>query len=395
MPLFARRGSKLLLLALLAALLAAGAGCSTLGYYWQAFDGQMELVRKARPIPEVIADPATAQELKVRLEHARQIRDFASSALSLPDNGSYRRYADLKREYVVWNVFASAEFSVQPREWCFPVAGCVGYRGYFAQAGADAFAASLRRADGDVYVAGVPAYSTLGWLDDPVLSTFVTYPRTELARLVFHELSHQIAYAPGDSTFNESFAVTVETEGVQRWLAAYGTPEERAAVELAQRRRAGFIALVGRHRERLAQLYASGLAPAPMRVEKARAFDAMRADYAALKQQWGGFPGYDWWFEQPLNNAQLASVAIYTQLVPGFQRLLADSGGDLPRFYATVEALAKLPEAQRRAALGAERISAQDRGVRVTAPCSARSPGFPARACCRCPPPSAAIPRRA
>jgi len=351
----ARHWSKVLLLLLVVALLAAGAGCSTLGYYWQALGGQMELVRKARPIPEVIADPATTQELKVRLEHVREIRDFASRALALPDNGSYRRYADLKREFVVWNVFATAEFSMQPREWCFPVAGCVSYRGYFAQADAQAFATGLRREDGDVYVAGVPAYSTLGWLDDPVLNTFVTYPRTELARLIFHELTHQVAYAPGDSTFNESFAVAVETEGVQRWLAAHGTPGECTAFELAQQRRAGFLALVGRHREGLVQLYASGLAPASMREAKARAFAAMRADYAALKQQWDGFSGYDWWFEQPLNNAQLVSVAIYTQLVPGFQQLLADDAGELPRFYARVQALAKLPEAQRRAPLAATR----------------------------------------
>lgn len=389
MQLLARSWWKFLVLALVLALLAAGAGCSTLGYYWQAFDGQMELVRKARPIPKVIADPGTAQDLRVRLEGAREIRDFASRALSLPDNGSYRRYADLKRQYVVWNVFATAEFSVQPREWCFPVAGCVGYRGYFAQAGARAFAAGLRSEGEDVYVAGVPAYSTLGWLDDPVLNTFVDYPQAELARLIFHELSHQVAYAAGDSTFNESFAVAVETEGVQRWIAAHGTPEERAAFEAAQRRRGEFNTLVAHYRDQLAQLYASGLAPEPMRSEKARMLAAMRADYAALKQQWNGFAGYDWWFAQPLNNAQLASVAIYTQLVPQFQRLLAESGGDLPRFYAKVQALAKLPEAERRAGLGVERE------VRVTGPCSARWPGSPARACCRCLPPTAATPPRA
>jgi predicted aminopeptidase len=347
------------LIALLA-LPAAGAGCSTLGYYWQAVGGQMELVRKARPIPEVIADPATAGDLKLRLERVREIREFASRALALPDNGSYRQYADLKRHFVVWNVFAAPELSVQPKEWCFPVAGCVGYRGYFAQADAEAFAAGLRRERLDVYVGGVPAYSTLGWLDDPVLSTFIQYPETELARLIFHELSHQVAYARGDTTFNESFAVTVETEGVKRWIDAKGSPEQRAAFDAAQQRRRDFAALVQRHRDRLAQLYGSGLPPERMRGEKVRALDAMRADYDALKRQWGGFAGFDWWFEQPLNNAQLASVAIYTQMVPGFERLLAGSGGDLPRFYAEVKSLAKLPKGERHAALGvalAERVT--------------------------------------
>jgi predicted aminopeptidase len=359
-----RHGPMLARLALLAALAAAMSGCSTLGYYWQAFDGQMELVRKARPVPDVIADPATAPELKDRLEQARQIRDFASRELRLPDNASYRRYADLKREYVVWNVFATDAFSIEARQWCFPVAGCVGYRGYFAQADAEAFAAELRRGEGDVYVAGVPAYSTLGWLSDPLLNTFIDYPRTELARLMFHELAHQVAYAPGDTVFNESFAVTVENEGVRRWLAAHGTPQERAAFESAQRRRDDFIALIAEYRARLARLYASGLAPAAMRVEKARAFEAMRADYAALKQRWGGYSGYDDWFAQPLNNAQIASVAFYTELVPAFERLLAASGGDLPRFYAQVAALAQLAQVQRREALGAETLGIIGRGPR-------------------------------
>jgi predicted aminopeptidase len=193
-----------------------------------------------------------------------------------------------------------------------------------------------------------------------VLSTFIQYPETELARLIFHELSHQVAYARGDTTFNESFAVTVETEGVKRWIDAKGSPEQRAAFDAAQQRRRDFAALVQRHRDRLAQLYGSGLPPERMRGEKARALDAMRADYDALKRQWGGFAGFDWWFEQPLNNAQLASVAIYTQMVPGFERLLAGSGGDLPRFYAEVKSLAKLPEGERHAALGvalAERVT--------------------------------------
>jgi predicted aminopeptidase len=359
-----RHGPMRARLALFAALAAAMSGCSTLGYYWQAFDGQMELVRKARPVADVIADPASAPELKDRLERARRIRDFASRELRLPDNASYRRYADLKREYVVWNVFATDAFSIEARQWCFPVAGCVGYRGYFAQADAEAFAAELRRGEGDVYVGGVPAYSTLGWLSDPLLNTFIDYPRTELARLMFHELAHQVAYAPGDTVFNESFAVTVENAGVRRWLAAHGTPQERAAFQTAQHRRDDFIALVADYRTRLARLYASGLAPAAMRVEKSRTFEAMRADYTALKQRWEGYPGYDAWFAQPLNNAQIASVAFYTELVPAFERLLAASGGDLPRFYAQVAALAQLAQVQRREALGAETLGIIGRGPR-------------------------------
>jgi predicted aminopeptidase len=340
-----------LLGAVLVLALAGVAGCSTLGYYLQAVNGQMELTRKARPIPQVLGDEHTPEDLKARLARVQEIRTFASQELALPDNGSYRRYADLQRPYVVWNVFAAEEFSVVAKEWCFPVAGCVGYRGYFAQDAADAFAAQLRQQGVDVYVGGVPAYSTLGWMDDPVLSTFIRYPDTEIARLIFHELAHQVVYLPGDSTFNESFATAVELEGVKRWLAAQGTPEQFADFQAAQARKRDFAGLVTRYRDKLALLYASGKDAPAMRSAKADTLAQMRADYQALREQWGGFAGYDWWFDQPLNNAQIASVAMYTQLVPGFQKLLAESGGDLPRFYAAVKALAKAPEKERLAVL--------------------------------------------
>jgi predicted aminopeptidase len=328
------------------------AACSTLGYYWQAVDGQLELKRRARPIDDVLVDAATPAHLRSRLHSVQAMREFASAELALPRNGSYQRYADLKRPYVVWNVFAAPEFSVVPETWCFPIAGCVGYRGYFAQADAERFAAELKAQGNDVYVGGVPAYSTLGWMDDPVLNTFVEYPDTELARLMFHELAHQVAYAKGDSTFNESFAVTVELEGVRRWIAQRGTPEQQAALERADLRKHEFAELVTRTRARLREVYSSGAPPERMRAEKLQTLESMRGEYQALRAAWGGYGGYDWWFAQPVNNAQLASVAIYSQLVPGFQVLLAREGGDLPRFYAAVRELAKLPRAQRRASLG-------------------------------------------
>lgn len=340
------------LLLLLLALAAASAGCSSIGYYWQAMRGQLELMHKARPIPEVIGDPGTPEELKGTLAQVQSMREFASRELALPDNGNYRRYADLGRRFVVWNVFATEEFSTLPREWCFPVAGCVGYRGYFRESDARAFAQERAMAGLDVYVGGVPAYSTLGWLNDPVLSTFIHYPTVEIARLIFHELSHQVVYVDGDTTFNESFAVAVENEGVQRWVRAHGTDEMRRAFEQAQSRKWDFIALIERTRERLEALYGeSGMDASRMRARKAQVFEAMRAEYAALKRAWGGFSGYDWWIAQPLNNAQLASVAMYTQLVPGFEALLRDSGGDMRRFYEEVARLAALPEPERSARL--------------------------------------------
>jgi len=346
------RGVRLLL-ALSLLTLTGAAGCSSIGYYWQAMRGQMELVRKSRPIPEVIADSVTEPKLRDTLQQVTTMREFASRELALPDNGSYRSYADLGRPYVVWNVFATEEFSTHAKEWCFPIAGCVGYRGYFSEAAARAFAQEQEQAGLDVFVGGVPAYSTLGWLDDPVLSTFIHYPPTELARLIFHELSHQVVYVKGDTTFNESFAVAVETEGVQRWVRAHGNADMQRAFERWQSRKRDFVELIERTRAKLDALYREAeVEKAELRQRKAAVFADMRAEYALIKQGWGGFSGYDGWFAQPLNNAQLASVALYTQLVPAFQALLQAHDGDMRGFYAEVERLSKLPADERNRRLG-------------------------------------------
>lgn len=332
---------------------AAAAGCSTFSYYGQAIGGHFEVMRKAEPIPARIADPATPPELRAKLERVLAIREFASRELALPDNGSYRSYADIGRPFVVWNVFAAPEFSVAPRQSCFPVAGCVGYRGYYGQGDADAFGQALQKEGFDVFVYGVAAYSTLGWFDDPVLNTFVRYPDVELARLVFHELAHQVVYVKGDTTFNESFAVAVEEEGVRRWTAAHANPAEREAYAASRARRADFVRLVLGYRDRAAKLYAGPLPDEAKRAGKAKLFAELDADYRELKaKEWGGFAGYDRFFAG-MNNAHLASVATYEELVPAFRALIAREGGDMPRFYAAVKELAKLPKPERDAALAA------------------------------------------
>lgn len=329
-------------------LLLCLSGCTSISYYWQALGGQWELSRRARPINEVIADPATPAALRERLRKVEQMRAFAVRELGLPDNQSYRKYADLQRPYVVWNVFATEEFSVRPREWCFPIAGCVGYRGYFHEAAARAFAQTLRSQGLDVFVGGVPAYSTLGYLDDPVLNTFIGYAESEVARLIFHELSHQVVYVKDDTAFNESFATAVELAGVKRWIAANGTPDQQRAFEEAQARKRDFLTLIEEHKAALAALYEQSLPAERMRAEKARVFQDMLQAYEALKVRWGGFAGYDFWFrQQALNNAQLASLALYTQHVPAFTRMIEQARGNMPAFYAEVRALASLPETQR------------------------------------------------
>ena len=334
---------------ILVALAAAGLlqGCSATAYYWQAFTGQMEVRRLSRPVEEVIAAPDTAAETRRRLEYARTARDYASAELHLPDNRSYRVYADLKRRYIVWNVFAAPALSLTLETHCFPVAGCVNYRGFFSEVAAREYADELRARGLDVYSGGVPAYSTLGWFDDPLLNTFIRYPELEVARLIFHELAHQVAYAQGDSTFNESFATAVEEEGLKRWMVAHATPEQKAQYEVFAGRRREMMALLRDTRVQLLAAYAQPGSPGSKAAAKQAVFDALRSRYAELKAGWGGFAGYDGWLLADLNNAKLGSIATYNQDVPGFNALLRGEGGDLPRFYARVKELAALPKEER------------------------------------------------
>ena len=326
--------------------------CATIEYYWQGVAGEVDLLNRAQPISQVVEstpDPA----LKQKLERTLAIREFASRELALPDNASYRSYTALDRHFVLWNVFATPPLSLSARQWCFPVAGCVNYRGYFAEADARGEAARLAATGDDVYVGAVPAYSTLGYLNDPVLSTIIRYPDTEVARLIFHELAHQVVYVKDDTVFNESFAVTVEEVGVQRWLVAQNDPQLAAQFDLAQRQRQVFLELVSRTRARLEALYASQLDDAGKREGKAAAFAAMRSDYEAQKSRWNGQGSYDGWFAHGANNASIVATGLYSEEVPQFKALLAAQGGDLPRFYAKVKELARMPKAERQQALAA------------------------------------------
>lgn len=328
-------------------------GCATLDYYAQAVAGHWQLMHHARDTTELRADPTTPERLRERLARAAAMREFASGALALPRNASYTSYTFTGRRYAVWSVTAAPEFSLKPKTWCYPVAGCATYRGYFSEAAAQAAAEELRAEGWDVRVAGVPAYSTLGWFADPLLDTFALGSETQLAALMFHELAHQQLYLPGESGFNEAFATAVETEGVRRWLAAHGSAAQRAEWEQTLARRAQFLALLRRARGELAQVYAAGGEPAARRTAKAMVLAQLRTDYAVLKASWGGWAGYDRFFAQDLGNAHLASVATYHDLVPGFLALLEASGGDLPRFYDAAAALARRPAAERVARLAA------------------------------------------
>lgn len=323
-----------------------------MAYYAQAVGGHLQLMQAAESIPLILQNPATDPGLRQQLTKVSAIREFASRELALPDNGSYRSYADLGRPYVVWNVFAAPKFSVRLEEWCLFFVGCVNYRGYYNRDAAERYARRLEREEGlETYVASIPAYSTLGFFDDPVLNTFLHFGEQEVARTIFHELAHQVAFARGDSTFNESFATTVENEGMRRWLALDGTPVQQRNFMERQARKAQFLALVTDYRDKLRELYSQPLSAAEKEDGKKRTIGDLRQAYANLKAEWGGFSGYDAFFAGDLNNARLGSVSLYTKLVPAFEALLDQTGHNLPDFYRRVKGLARLSKGQRTAAL--------------------------------------------
>lgn len=327
--------------------LLALAGCGSVGYYAHAVSGHLEVMWRAQPIEDRLKDASTPDALRKKLVRVLSIREFASRELALPDNGSFRRYADIGRRFVVWNVFAAPEFSVDAVQSCFVFAGCVSYRGYYSEERAREAAAAFAAEGNDVHVGGVPAYSTLGWFDDPILSTFINYPEAELARLLFHELAHQVVYVKDDTIFNESFATAVEEEGVKRWLEREGEPAQRASYAESRRRRTELISLILRYRVTLTEFYARPLSKEEKRVGKQRLFAQMLQDYRDLKASWAGFAGYDRLFAGGANNALLASVASYAELVPTFRSLLAKKHGDLAEFYAAVRDLGNLAKRER------------------------------------------------
>ena len=327
--------------------LALVAGCATSGYYAQAVKGHLDLMNRRVPIDEVLADAGTPAELRSRLEVAREARAFAVDVMGLPDNGSYASYVAVDGRAVVWNVFAAPALSLEPKRWCFPVAGCVVYRGYFLEDEARAFAGQLEADGYDVWVGGVSAYSTLGRFEDPVLSTMLSADDARLAGTLIHELAHQRLYVKDDSAFNEAFATAVEDEGVRRWLEATGREGLLPGWRLARARAAEFDVLLGDARRRLASIYASGSTDAEKLEAKAQAFAELEAAYGALRAGWDGWGGFDRWFAAPLNNARLVPSATYRRLLPAFEGLLAESGGDLEDFYARCEDLAAMDPERR------------------------------------------------
>jgi len=305
--------------------LPLASGCA-LPYYWQAASGHLDLLRKRTPIESVLEDPTQPPDVKQALRRVVDMRAFAVDALGLPDNRSYQSYVDLERPYVVWNVVAAEEFAVDPMQWCFPMLGCVSYRGYFAREAAEEFAADLGEGGMDTYVAGVSAYSTLGYFADPVLNTMLAGGEHYIAGVLFHELAHQKFYLRGDSEINEAFATAVQQYGTVEWLAVHGSAQAVAAYRSRLRRQEDFTTLVAAQRARLQTIFAAEMTDEAKRDAKQDAFTRMRVEYEQLKRSWGGVTDYDSWFARPLNNAQLASVATYRRWLPGLSWYIDQHG---------------------------------------------------------------------
>ena len=315
----------------------------------QAIRGHADLMHRRRPVDEVIADTHSPQELRHKLELVTAARDFAVADLSLPDNKSYRSYADLERSFVVWNVIAAPEFALEPKTWCFPVAGCVAYRGYFSEDAARKFAQRLGEKGFDTTVGGVAAYSTLGRFADPVLNTMLRWSDVDLISTMFHELGHQKLYVKGDSAFNESFATAVADIGIRRWLSSQGVVETISRTDEHSRVRRSVMSLVFATRQKLLALYAEEIDAQTKRARKAGIFAALSADAGKLIEQSGIEVGN--WLAPPLNNARLVSLNLYEGRSKAFQTLLLQCADELDCFYRRAEELAAMSSEERAMAL--------------------------------------------
>lgn len=322
--------------------------CSECGYLLQCIKGQWDLMSRARPIDEILSQKTEPQSVLDQLAKVVQLREFAINSLDLPDTGSYREYTDLERPYAIWNVVAAPELSLALNQWCFPIAGCVTYRGYFDEDSAQTLATHLSAQGFEVDVYGVKAYSTLNWFDDPVLNTFLDNDDLRFAALLFHEMSHQVVYIQNDTVFNESFAKTVEIEGLRRWLQSSGSHELWEKSVRREEISADFYKFITSIRDELFLVYTSGLENSRKRLAKQEVLTRAYHDYEQLKTSWDGYEGYDSWMRRGLNNARLSSVATYYDLVPAFRTLLKQTDSDLLKFYAEVKTLGSLPENERR-----------------------------------------------
>jgi predicted aminopeptidase len=354
LPLMKTDNSPMRLIIVLVVLLSSG--CADLGYYWHSAKGHMEVMNRRVAIKDLLRDPQTDTELKQRLTLVREIREFAFNRLRLPESGSYSDYAQLDNPYVLQNLFAAPEFSTQLLSWCYPVAGCTSYRGFYEQQRLDAFVAGLKADKNEVHISRVPAYSTLGWFDDPVLSSFINWPDHRLAGLLFHELTHQRIYIDGDSRFNESLASAVQLVGIRLWLEYKNQPLllEKYNRGLVYRR--DVAQLIESARDQLEKIYKNGETDDWKRQQKQKIFQLMRDQYEDISRRHNYRDGYAKWVAADLNNAKLGSVSTYNALIPAFVSMITALDNDFERFYRYAEKLGESDKEKRDLCLQAWRV---------------------------------------
>lgn len=324
--------SKLAILVFLLPLLAS---CSTLSYYSQSVVGHSRLMLARKPVDSVIQQ--VGQPLKAQLLLSKELRAFSVSELELPSSKSYTSYVDLKRDYPVWTVVAAPEFSLNAKQWCYPVIGCASYRGYFKESSAHAYASKLKAKGLEIAVGGAPAYSTLGWFADPLLPSMMRHGDTAFAETLFHEIAHQQLYVNGDSDFNEAFASVVGEIGVIRWLKH--RPQDLADYKHSLKVQEQFYTLVLNSKQELNAIYESAIAPSEMRLAKERVLSDMQNRYEELKtNEWNGQAWYQSWFDGAANNAKFAGLSTYRDRVPELRALLTLCDESLPKFYNTLSA---------------------------------------------------------
>jgi len=323
-------------------------GCSSFGYYMDLMAGHSELLEQREAVSEILLKKETTVKLRNLLEKSQEIREFSVKELKLPDNDSYRMYADLKRRYAVWNVVAAEEFSIDPKKWCFLFVGCLSYRGYFSKEDAQAYADELKKEGYDVFLAGANAYSTLGWFDDPLLNTMMYKSEARRAGIIFHELAHQVVYIDDDSAFNEAFATTVEEEGIRRWFIKNNQISQYQEYLVNKKRDEELNALLQKTRVQLGALYKKPMRSKEKKDAKANIFTAMKLEYQKLKSSWNGYDAYDEWMSQDLNNAHLLLIATYNELLPSFKAMLKNEQNNLQQFYIAAERLGQMNKKDRK-----------------------------------------------
>lgn len=322
------------------------AGCETLGYYSQAVRGQLQLTFARQPVSQLLRSDQIDTELKARLAQSQQLLAFVSERLGLAAEGRYRSYVELGRDAVLYNLVATPALSLDAHHWCYPIAGCAPYRGYFRRAAAQRAADRFAARGYTVYLGAVPAYSTLGWFRDPLLSSFIRWPDADLLSLLAHELSHSRVWIDGDVAFNEAFATFVGEQAVREWFAAM--PDGAMALTRWQQERAGWRRLqpvLDELAKALRRAYGADSTRARKTAAQRQLYRAFRACYETHRLQFGA-GRYDRYVEA-VNDAALAARATYSNRVPAFAQLFRSAGSTWPAFFAQAQALGDLPQTER------------------------------------------------